>query len=220
MIVLTKCLLTEWQGTSLIAFNNRQQVPANRICRPDGTGPPTNRNKRHPCVICSKDSPIETNDGACPTRLSWMQCRRFVAKSDSTTKFSQIMRFTIKLTAVISIYRYRRRKKVFSIGPGGGYSINLNLTSNSLIDSLIACLSYKGFLQRLHRGRRNGAFSAPWRSNIRPLHNTILRKLDGIIAHLTRQCGGNVHDKGIVNVTASSCYNKRQPKTRWISGKT
>lgn len=120
MIVLTKCLLTEWQGTSLIAFNNRQQVPANRICRPDGTGPPTNRNKRHPCVICSKDSPIETNDGARPTRLSWMQCRRFVAKSDSTTKFSQIMRFTIKLTAVISIYRYRRRKKVFSIGPGGG----------------------------------------------------------------------------------------------------
>ena len=30
--------------------------------------------------------------------------------------------------------------------------------------------------------------------------------LDGIIAHLTRQCHGNVHDKGIVNVTASSCY--------------
>ena len=29
--------------------------------------------------------------------------------------------------------------------------------------------------------------------------------LDGIIAHLTRKCGGNVHEKGIVTVTASSC---------------
>ena len=30
------------------------------------------------------------------------------------------------------------------------------------------------------------------------------QKLDGIIAYLTRECGGNVHDKGIVDVTASS----------------
>ena len=30
--------------------------------------------------------------------------------------------------------------------------------------------------------------------------------LDGIIAHLTRECGGNVHKEGVVNVTASSCY--------------
>ena len=30
------------------------------------------------------------------------------------------------------------------------------------------------------------------------------RPLDGIIAHLTRQCGGNVHKKGVVTVTASS----------------
>jgi hypothetical protein len=28
--------------------------------------------------------------------------------------------------------------------------------------------------------------------------------LDGIIAHLSRKCGGNVHDRGIVNVTSSS----------------
>ena len=31
-----------------------------------------------------------------------------------------------------------------------------------------------------------------------------LHPLDGIIAHLTRECGGNVHDKGAVEVTASS----------------
>ena len=31
-----------------------------------------------------------------------------------------------------------------------------------------------------------------------------LEPLDGIIAHLTRECGGNVHDKGVVEVTASS----------------
>lgn len=30
------------------------------------------------------------------------------------------------------------------------------------------------------------------------------KPLDGIIAHLTRTCGGNVHDEGIVHVTASS----------------
>ena len=38
------------------------------------------------------------------------------------------------------------------------------------------------------------------------------KKLDGIIAHLTRECGRNVHDAGIVNVTASSVCNNKQPK--------
>ena len=33
-------------------------------------------------------------------------------------------------------------------------------------------------------------------------------KLDGVIAQLTRECGGNVHNKGIVNVTASSVANE------------
>ena len=33
------------------------------------------------------------------------------------------------------------------------------------------------------------------------------RALNGIIAFLTRECGGNVHDKGVVNVTASSCLS-------------
>ena len=36
------------------------------------------------------------------------------------------------------------------------------------------------------------------------------RKLDGIIEHLTRECGGNVHDKGIVTVTASSLFEQLQ----------
>ena len=31
------------------------------------------------------------------------------------------------------------------------------------------------------------------------------KPLDGIIAHLTRECGGNVHKEGVVNVTGSSC---------------
>lgn len=39
------------------------------------------------------------------------------------------------------------------------------------------------------------------------------KPLDGIIAHLTRECGGNVHDKGVVAVTASSVYsNDCEPK--------
>ena len=33
------------------------------------------------------------------------------------------------------------------------------------------------------------------------------RLLDGIIAHLTRGCGGNVHKKGVVTVTASSVWS-------------
>ena len=37
-------------------------------------------------------------------------------------------------------------------------------------------------------------------------------KLDGIIAHLTRECGGNVHDKGVVNVMASSFNDSFYPK--------
>ena len=41
-----------------------------------------------------------------------------------------------------------------------------------------------------------------------PCHHHILyekgKPLEGIIAHLTRECGGNVHDKGMVEVTASS----------------
>ena len=33
------------------------------------------------------------------------------------------------------------------------------------------------------------------------------KPLEGVIAHLTRECGGNVHDKGIVNVAAGSVYD-------------
>ena len=46
-------------------------------------------------------------------------------------------------------------------------------------------------------------------------------ELDGVISHLTRECGGNVHDKGIVNVTASSVYNNSRyhhPKNAAGSG--
>ena len=43
-----------------------------------------------------------------------------------------------------------------------------------------------------------------------------MRGLDGVIAYLTRECGGNVHDKGIVNVRASSIaynnYKDNHPK--------
>lgn len=37
-------------------------------------------------------------------------------------------------------------------------------------------------------------------------------QLDGVIAALTRECGGNVHEKGIVNVTASSVNYDYEPK--------
>ena len=38
------------------------------------------------------------------------------------------------------------------------------------------------------------------------------KPLDGIIAHLTREYGGSVHDHGIVNVTASSVVSSAFPK--------
>ena len=37
-------------------------------------------------------------------------------------------------------------------------------------------------------------------------------ELDGIISHLTRECGGNVHDEGIVNVIASSFVEGWEPR--------
>ena len=36
--------------------------------------------------------------------------------------------------------------------------------------------------------------------------------LEGTIARLTLGCGGNVHDKRVVNVAASTVYNNRQPR--------
>ena len=45
-------------------------------------------------------------------------------------------------------------------------------------------------------------------------------KFDGIVAHLTRECGGNVHDKGIINVTASSACPDAPLKMSPISGNT
>ena len=38
------------------------------------------------------------------------------------------------------------------------------------------------------------------------------RELDGIIAHLTRECSGNVHEKGVVVVTASGCLPGYEPE--------
>ena len=35
---------------------------------------------------------------------------------------------------------------------------------------------------------------------------------EGIIAQLTRECGGNVHKKGVVKVTASSCFGGCEPE--------
>jgi hypothetical protein len=36
---------------------------------------------------------------------------------------------------------------------------------------------------------------------------------DGIIAHLTRQCGGNVHERKVVEVTSSKPYNDDARRT-------
>ena len=38
------------------------------------------------------------------------------------------------------------------------------------------------------------------------------RPLDGIIAHLTRECGGNVHEKGVVNVSGTFTHSEYEPK--------
>ena len=43
--------------------------------------------------------------------------------------------------------------------------------------------------------------------------------LDGIIAHLTRECGGNVHEKGVVTVTASSRFELEEDEEGCIEPK-
>jgi hypothetical protein len=40
---------------------------------------------------------------------------------------------------------------------------------------------------------------------------------DGIIAHLTRECGGNVHDRNVVDVTSGS-FEKETIRANWHSG--
>ena len=54
----------------------------------------------------------------------------------------------------------------------------------------------------LYQENRRGQFPPP----------LLMPSLDGIIAHLTRECGGNIHDKGIVEIGASSWYNDCEPK--------
>ena len=49
--------------------------------------------------------------------------------------------------------------------------------------------------------------AAPALGKRRHLFYNSSKKLDGVIAHLTLECGGNVHDNKIVNVTASSVYS-------------
>ena len=50
---------------------------------------------------------------------------------------------------------------------------------------------------------------APWQGTV-PVPREFVcdqsESLDGIIAYLTRVCGGNVHDKGVVNVTACTIF--------------
>ena len=55
-------------------------------------------------------------------------------------------------------------------------------------------------LKEAERGLREDV-----QSKIERLDMVVIDPLDGIIARLTRECGGNVHTKGIVNVTASGC---------------
>lgn len=54
--------------------------------------------------------------------------------------------------------------------------------------------------------------SEPAASGTRVFKYDEQKPLNGIIAHLTRQCGGNVHDKGVVEVTASSDFVGQVPK--------
>ena len=51
--------------------------------------------------------------------------------------------------------------------------------------------------------------ASPRVSHQRPFFYNPQKPLEGIIANLTRKCGGNVHDKGIVNITTSSVFSTK-----------
>jgi hypothetical protein len=53
------------------------------------------------------------------------------------------------------------------------------------------------------RGRQANSFKKPWHAD---------SPLDGIIAFLTQRCGGNVHDRGLVNVASMSTNGVNHPK--------
>ena len=46
----------------------------------------------------------------------------------------------------------------------------------------------------------------------------VSKPLEGIFAHFTRECGGNIHDQGIVNITASDCPEDRCCPKNTVNG--
>ena len=59
--------------------------------------------------------------------------------------------------------------------------------------------------------RLDAAVETVQRSHMNILYDA-RKPLNGVIAELTRECGGNVHEKGAVEVTASSVYNNGEVK--------
>jgi predicted nucleic acid-binding Zn-ribbon protein len=69
--------------------------------------------------------------------------------------------------------------------------------------------STKGF-DNHQTGTRDGMNVGEWNPVHFPFYETT--PLEGIIASLTRQCGGNVHEKGVVEVLASSDSDHESPR--------
>jgi hypothetical protein len=90
--------------------------------------------------------------------------------------------------------------------------VQFEFVSNRIIPKFFECLSVRELSMRIWRNlRRRLALPVMPRTLKRRflLHETTFlpkvdRALNGIISHLTSECGGNVHELNVVDVTASS----------------
>ena len=131
-----------------------------------------------------------SNDG-----YSWTEIDRR-ENNDDLNEEHVTVNFTIQRVPTES-FRFFRFRQTESHGSRGGFFRSrqnvLHLTALEVFGTIVYKETRKEKPQHQEFVYRSGRDSHP----IRP------PELDGIIAYLTHECNGNVHEKGIVNVTAS-----------------
>jgi hypothetical protein len=145
----------------------------------------------------------------------WLELDR--REKDDSLKSQNVMgTFQVSRTAEVSQIRLRQT------GWNHGRTDCLVVSSFEIFGSVVRTMRWREFPRELAKGNtflskvtRIGSFppSMKKRKLCRPNgHQTdeICDIPDGIIAHLTRKCGGNVHDRHVVDVTCGSFEKETQ----------